>query len=199
MGPRTRRGPGAGDWEMTTQGDFIASIGAHPLGDLCMWIVELRAEFCRSPGGVIVGVRWSSLEKHWEAYAHGAAPLTRHVAVRSALDAALVIIEPPKPKVAIPGVHCPRCGEPRQKVGRPQETGAATMTDPINRPAHYALHPEPIDVIEAWELGFHIGNVVKYLARAGKKEGASYAGDLRKAAWYLAREIEWADGKMRKP
>lgn len=48
---------------------------------------------------------------------------------------------------------------------------------------------EAIDAIEAWELGFNLGNVVKYIARAGRKTKDSLQ-DLQKAAWYLSREIE---------
>ena len=48
---------------------------------------------------------------------------------------------------------------------------------------------EAIDAIEAWGLGFHLGNVVKYIARAGRKTKDGLQ-DLRKAAWYLNREIE---------
>ena len=47
---------------------------------------------------------------------------------------------------------------------------------------------EAIDVIEAWELGFNLGNVVKYLARAGHKS-TDAREDLEKARWYLDREI----------
>lgn len=62
------------------------------------------------------------------------------------------------------------------------------MTDPINHPPHYtATAVEPIDVIEAWELGFHLGNAVKYIARHAHKGSA--IDDLRKARWYLDREI----------
>ena len=56
-------------------------------------------------------------------------------------------------------------------------------------PSHYArLEPQPITVIEAWELNFHRGQVIKYVARAGHKGGESELDDLRKAAWYLQRE-----------
>lgn len=48
---------------------------------------------------------------------------------------------------------------------------------------------EAIDVIEAWGLGFSLGNVVKYIARCGRKSD-NVLGDLKKAAWYLNREIE---------
>jgi len=61
-------------------------------------------------------------------------------------------------------------------------------SDPINHPAHYTYSAiEPIDAIEAWELGFHLGNVVKYIARAGRK--GSEVQDLKKARWYLDRAI----------
>lgn len=60
--------------------------------------------------------------------------------------------------------------------------------DSINHPAHYtASSHEPIDVIEAWGLGFHLGNVVKYIARA--KHKGNELQDLKKARWYLDRCI----------
>lgn len=73
------------------------------------------------------------------------------------------------------------------------------MIEQIDHPAHYggAGNPyEAIKVIEAWGLGFCLGNAVKYISRAGKKGDA--IEDLKKARWYLDREIssrEAADGK----
>ena len=60
----------------------------------------------------------------------------------------------------------------------------------VNHPSHYAegRKYEPIDVIEDWELGFNLGNTVKYISRAGRKD--DIVQDLEKAAWYLNREIE---------
>jgi hypothetical protein len=61
----------------------------------------------------------------------------------------------------------------------------------VNHPSHYggADNPyEAIKVIEAWDLGFCLGNVLKYLLRSSKKGAAME--DLKKAAWYLNREIE---------
>lgn len=61
----------------------------------------------------------------------------------------------------------------------------------VDHPSHYggADNPyEAIKVIEAWGLGFNLGNAIKYVARAGKK--GERIEDLRKAAWYLNREIE---------
>jgi hypothetical protein len=63
----------------------------------------------------------------------------------------------------------------------------------VNHPNHYGgeLNPyEAIKVIEAWNLGFNIGNTVKYLSRAGKKDGNPPLQDLEKACWYLSREIQ---------
>lgn len=62
--------------------------------------------------------------------------------------------------------------------------------DAVGHPAHYTSGGiETIDFIEAKQLGFHLGNVVKYIARAGKKQGSDEATDLRKARWYLDRKI----------
>jgi len=63
--------------------------------------------------------------------------------------------------------------------------------DAVNHPEHYGGSDstyEAIKVIEAWELGFNLGNVIKYISRAGKK--GSRIDDLKKAQWYLTREIE---------
>lgn len=61
----------------------------------------------------------------------------------------------------------------------------------INHPQHYNMGKiEPIDVIEDWHLGFHLGNTVKYIARAGLKDPNKYIEDLEKAEWYLHRYIE---------
>ena len=62
----------------------------------------------------------------------------------------------------------------------------------VNHPAHYnAGGIEVIDAIEAWGFGegFNRGNAIKYLARAGRKDGADAVEDLKKAAWYVEREI----------
>lgn len=59
----------------------------------------------------------------------------------------------------------------------------------VDHPVHYAGGGiEVIDALEAWKLDFHLGNVVKYIARAGKK--GERLEDLKKALWYLKRRIE---------
>ena len=63
--------------------------------------------------------------------------------------------------------------------------------DNINHPAHYTDgNIEVIDFIEDKQLGYHLGNAVKYISRAGKKDPGKTAEDLRKAVWYLNRYIE---------
>ena len=65
------------------------------------------------------------------------------------------------------------------------------MNDSINHPAHYTDGKiEVIDFIEDKKLGFHLGNTVKYICRAGKKDPAKEVEDLQKAAWYINREIQ---------
>jgi hypothetical protein len=64
-------------------------------------------------------------------------------------------------------------------------------SDNVNAPAHYTDGGiETIDYIEAKGLGYHLGNVVKYISRAGKKGTDLGMQDLRKAQWYLTRAIE---------
>lgn len=77
------------------------------------------------------------------------------------------------------------------------------MSSTVDHPPHYGGKDNPyeaIKVIEAWSLGFCLGNCVKYISRAGKKiiynndameqKKAVLIEDLKKAAWYLQREIE---------
>ena len=69
----------------------------------------------------------------------------------------------------------------------PQSTDRKPTADLINHPPHYTGNEiEPIMVIEDWKLGYHEGNVIKYLCRWRKKNGIE---DLKKARWYLDRLI----------
>lgn len=62
------------------------------------------------------------------------------------------------------------------------------MSEYINHPDHYNKGDiEVIDVIEDWNLGFHLGNAIKYIARAEYKGNPKQ--DLEKARWYLDRQI----------
>lgn len=63
------------------------------------------------------------------------------------------------------------------------------LENKVNHPAHYNTgNIEVIDAIEDWNLGFNLGNVIKYVARADHKGNPTE--DLRKALWYLSREIK---------
>ena len=63
--------------------------------------------------------------------------------------------------------------------------------DNVNHPAHYTDgNIEVIDFIEDKNLPYHLGNAVKYISRAGKKDPEKTAEDLQKAVWYLNRYIE---------
>lgn len=63
--------------------------------------------------------------------------------------------------------------------------------DPVNRPAHYADgNIEVIDFIEDKKLGFCLGNAIKYIARAGKKDKDKEVEDILKARWYLNRYLK---------
>lgn len=65
------------------------------------------------------------------------------------------------------------------------------MYDNVNKPKHYNTGKiEVISAIEDWQLDFHLGNVVKYVARAGKKDASRTIEDLEKAQYYLNRKIE---------
>ena len=63
----------------------------------------------------------------------------------------------------------------------------------VNHPQHYGGQDNPyeaIKVIDAWELGFSLGNTVKYISRAGKKDSDKELQDLKKALWYLQHHID---------
>lgn len=69
----------------------------------------------------------------------------------------------------------------------------------VNHPKHYQFGDnnvyEAIKVIDAWELGFALGNTVKYISRAGKKDPNKELEDLKKAAWYLQHHINQLENK----
>ena len=63
----------------------------------------------------------------------------------------------------------------------------------INHPSHYNQGIEAIDYIESHNMDFNIGNVIKYVTRA--KHKGTELQDLKKASWYLNREIERLEGR----
>lgn len=89
----------------------------------------------------------------------------------------------------------PKKQAPEQKQGGKWDIIAVvapkTSEDLVNHPPHYkAGGIETIDFIEAKGLGYHLGNVVKYVSRAGLKGTNTGLEDLKKARWYLDRAIE---------
>jgi hypothetical protein len=63
----------------------------------------------------------------------------------------------------------------------------------VNHPNHYGGETnqyEAIKVIDAWNLGFSLGNTIKYISRAGKKDKSKELEDLKKARWYLDHYIK---------
>jgi len=68
----------------------------------------------------------------------------------------------------------------------------------VNHPEHYGGQDNPyevIKVIENWNLDFHLGNTVKYISRAGKKDTDKELQDLKKAMFYLERKIKNLENK----
>ncbi len=76
-------------------------------------------------------------------------------------------------------------------TGSTDSTGSTIES--VDHPSHYggADNPyEAIKVIEAWDLDFCLGNAVKYISRAGKKDPVLMLEDLQKARWYIDRRIQ---------
>jgi hypothetical protein len=65
-------------------------------------------------------------------------------------------------------------------------------TETVNHPAHYNANPSGVEcIVVAEHMTFNVGNAMKYLWRAGLKgAGAKHLEDLKKAAWYVQREID---------
>lgn len=77
-----------------------------------------------------------------------------------------------------------------QKLVLPKPIPEETM-DVVNKPSHYQFSKyEPVKVIQAWDLSFCLGNVVKYIARAGRKDSTKLIEDLEKAKRYIELELE---------
>lgn len=76
-------------------------------------------------------------------------------------------------------------------VRSPTAKRESVVKPSVTHPDYYKDRKiEPIDVIEAWDLDFCLGNAIKYIARAGKKDGDSAEEDLSKAVWYIHRYLD---------
>ena len=83
------------------------------------------------------------------------------------------------------------CFEDRPTTWGVEIADKGTQPDNVNHPSHYSSGSiEVIDFIEDKELGFHLGNAVKYISRAGRKNPDKTVEDLRKAVWYINRQIQ---------
>lgn len=72
-----------------------------------------------------------------------------------------------------------------------------TENDPVNHPSHYISDPSGIECIQITRhRNFNIGNAIKYLWRAGLKDGNSDIQDLQKAVWYIQDEIKRIKGTI---
>ena len=68
------------------------------------------------------------------------------------------------------------------------------MSDAVHQPKHYTAHPSGVECIVITEhMNFCLGNAIKYIWRADLKGNAQQ--DLRKAQWYISRELERLEGK----
>jgi len=86
------------------------------------------------------------------------------------------------------GLSSARIAELTAQAGKPKARMEGNRGDAVEHPAHYKVGGiETIDFIEAKKLNYNIGNVIKYLTRADYK--GNKLEDLRKAQWYLTREI----------
>ena len=85
-------------------------------------------------------------------------------------------------------VMAQKMGIPIDDYARAEGEIVGVAPDPVNHPKHYTTGGiETIDFIEAKKLGYNLGNVVKYITRSDYK--GNKLEDLRKAQWYLSREI----------
>ena len=83
------------------------------------------------------------------------------------------------------------CAHCQKVVHRP---GTYQLLDPVSHPAHYTTHPSKVECIQITEhMGFCLGNAIKYIWRADLKADA--IEDLKKARWYLDREIAKREAK----
>ena len=82
--------------------------------------------------------------------------------------------------------------EEEKRIYEDSKTVEIQLDHSVNHPDYYRKRSgiEVIQAIEAWDLGFCLGNAVKYIARAGRKDSETTKKDLNKAIWYIKRYIE---------
>ena len=86
---------------------------------------------------------------------------------------------------------CEACGSVKSGFRTPTSQLTEKQNDPVNHPKHYNSHPSGVECIEIIRHhSCNIGNVIKYLWRAGLKDPAKEIEDMEKAMFYLKDEIE---------
>lgn len=136
------------------------------------------AEACKTSAAYVYVVR--SNDANWKtvSVATSNESMVKHLGVTMAKDDVTKLTDEQTARM-IYNLTKPRI---RMQAAEPQ-------ADNVNQPAHYKVGGiETIDFIEAKQLNYHLGNVVKYIARADNK--GNRKEDLLKAQWYLGREIE---------
>ena len=86
---------------------------------------------------------------------------------------------------------CKRCTSCTAGILCQCKSTSAQKNKNVDHPDHYLKDSgyEVIDVISSWKLNFELGNAVKYIARAGKKDPGKTIEDLEKAKWYIQHQI----------
>jgi hypothetical protein len=125
-----------------------------------------------------------------ELEARGFKPTSTTTLISAMLRQKLVKIDADKRLTTLVKSYAPIQANKKHKAKKlPSLLVVKPSQDPVNHPSHYMLGGiETIDFIEAKQLGYNLGNVVKYITRADHK--GNQLQDLQKAQWYLAREIE---------
>lgn len=117
-------------------------------------------------------------------YAHGSDELLCQSCARE-LDERRIAFEKQIREMKNAGESPEQMAEARTGSGGAEDV---PYRDDVNRPDHYTSHPSGVECIEIVEhMSFNLGNAIKYLWRSGKKSDA--LTDLRKAIWYIEREI----------
>lgn len=98
-------------------------------------------------------------------------------------------------KYYTPGVRSQMCMQGMKlDTSTGKVTGCDNYESKVDHPSYYQGKIEVIDFIEDKQLGFHLGNAIKYIARAGKKTPDAKE-DIEKAIWYLERYIQTIEGR----
>ncbi len=101
-----------------------------------------------------------------------------------------IFVSRPLPPFEATGEGAAAAGAPAPFPLPPTNLMSNSQHDPVNHPAHYTGHPSGVECIDITEhMNFCLGNAIKYVWRAGLKSN-SPVEDLRKARWYIDREIQ---------